>query len=221
MEPLVVDTVVLDIDGTLLDSTYHHTVAWVRAFAAHGHRVDAWRVHRTIGMGGDRLVAHVAGDAVEERDGDGVRERWEREFDAMIEETTLLPGAAELLDALAERGFRVVLASSSIPSHAEHALKLLRADRRVDGWTTADDAEESKPDPELVEAALTKVEAERAVLVGDATWDVEAGTAAGIPTIGVRSGGFGAEELRAAGAVLVVDDVADLLARLDDVLRPA
>lgn len=219
--PLTVDTVVLDIDGTLLDSTYHHTVAWVRAFAAHGHQVDGWRVHRAIGMGGDRLVAYVAGDHAERESGDAIRDRWEEEFDAMLEEAVLLPGARELLDLLEERGFTVVLASSSIPKHAEHALRLLDAERRVEDWTTAEDAEESKPDPELIEAALASVQADRAVLVGDSVWDVEAGAAADVPTIGVRCGGFGADELREAGALVVLDDAAELAERLDDLLRSA
>lgn len=219
--PVTAGTVVLDIDGTLVDSTYHHTVAWVRSFAAHGHQVAGWRVHRAIGMGGDRLVAAVVGDAAEEADGDAVRERWQQEFDQMISETTLLPGAVELIDALGEAGFTVVLASSSIPEHARRALDLLEAGRRVSGWTTADDAESSKPDPELVETALAKVGGGQAVLVGDSVWDVEAGARAGIPVIGVRCGGFGADELLEAGAVAVYDDPADLVARLDQALRPA
>jgi HAD superfamily hydrolase (TIGR01549 family) len=219
--PLPVDTVVLDIDGTLLDSNYHHTVAWVRAFARHGHDVPGWRIHRQIGKGGDRLVAAVAGDDVEESDGDAVREAWEEEFDAIIDQTTLLPGARDLVRALSDRGFDVVLASSAIPRHARHAMELLAADDEVDAATTAEDAEETKPDPELLDVAIGKVDGTRSVLVGDTVWDVEAAATRDIPTIGVLSGGIAADELLGAGARLVVEDAAELLTRLDDLLRPA
>lgn len=215
------DTVVLDIDGTLLDSNYHHSLAWARAFAHVGRDIPVWRIHRCIGMGGDRLVAAVAGDEAEAKDGDRVRDRWEQEFDALIEETTLLDGARELLDALAERGLEVVLASSSIPRHAEHPLELLDAERRADGWTTSEDAEDSKPHPELIEKALERVGGGRAVMVGDAVWDVESATRAGLPTIGVRSGGTSAAELLEAGAVAVYDGPRDLLDHLDDALARA
>ena len=216
-----VQTVVVDIDGTLLDSNYHHAVAWTRAFRAHGVDVPGWRVHRTLGMGGDRLVAAVAGDEVEERVGDDVRATWEKEYDALIEHTTLLPGARELLAACRERGLAVALASSAIPRHAQHALELLGAGELADGWTTAEDAEESKPDPELLDEALARVEGGAAVMVGDTVWDVEAAAGRDIPTIGLLSGGIGAEELRAAGAVAVHDDPRDLVRHLDEALRAA
>lgn len=216
------DTAVVDIDGTLLDSTYHHTLAWARALALVGCDVPAWRIHRAIGMGGDRLVTAVAGAEIEDRHGDAVRERWEQEFDAMIDQTTLLPGARELLDGLAAAGLRVVLASSSIPRHAEHPLRLLRAEDRTSGWTTSADAEASKPDPELIDVALDRLPGEpgrhRALLIGDSVWDVEAAARAELPTVGVRSGGFSESELLGAGAAAVYDDPADLLARLDEAL---
>ncbi|WP_181312308.1 HAD family hydrolase [Nocardioides campestrisoli] len=218
--PLSVDTVVLDIDGTLLDSNYHHTVAWVRAFARFGHDVPAWRIHRQIGKGGDRLVAAAAGQEVEDADGDAVRDAWEEEFDAIMDQTTLLPRARDLLVALDERGFSVVLASSAIPRHAKHATELLAADDLVDAATTAEDAEETKPDPELLDAAIAKVGGRRAVVVGDSVWDVEAANARDLPTLGVLSGGFSRQELEAAGAVAVVEDVAELVERLDELIRP-
>src|SRR4051794_111493 len=161
------DTVVLDVDGTLLDSNYHHTVAWARAFAGVGLTVPLWRIHRHIGMGGDRLVPAVAGDAVEEQWGDDVRDRWEKEYDELIDQTQLFGRARELLAALQQAGVEVALASSSIPKHAEHAFDLLDAGQLTDTATTSQDAEESKPDPELVEEALERVRGERACLVGD------------------------------------------------------
>ncbi|WP_122818392.1 HAD family hydrolase [Nocardioides pantholopis] len=216
------DTAVVDIDGTLLDSNYHHTLAWSRAFAHVGCDIPAWRIHRALGMGGDRLVAAAAGEEVERQHGDAVRDRWEQEFDALIDETTLLPGARDLLDGLAAAGLRVALASSSIPKHAEHPLRLLGADDRAAAWTTSEDADSTKPDPELLERALDRLDGERrAVMIGDSVWDVEAASRAHLPTIGVRSGGFSEAELREAGAVAVYDDPRDLLADLDQALLNA
>ncbi|QZY30001.1 HAD family hydrolase [Nocardioides coralli] len=213
-----VDTVVFDIDGTLVDSNYHHTIAWHRAFRAHGHDVPCWRIHRCIGMGGDRLVAAAAGQEVEDRDGDAVRKTWEQEYDEMLREPTALPGARELLSTLRDRGMTVVLASSAIPRHASRALELLGADERVDEVTTSEDAEESKPDPELLEAAIARADARSSVLVGDSVWDVEAANRVGIRTVAVLTGGFSEAELRSAGAAWVLSDTRDLLARLDDVV---
>jgi HAD superfamily hydrolase (TIGR01549 family) len=208
----------LDIDGTLLDSTYHHALAWARAFTEVGHPVPVWRLHRLIGMGGDRIVAEILGAELAEEVGEEVSSRWEAAYDEVIGATRLLPGARELLDGLRAAGLEVVLASSSIPKHAEHALRLLVADDRADAWTTAEDAAESKPHPELLEAALDRTRGDRAVMIGDATWDAIAAARVGVPTIGLRCGGFGEAELRAAGAVAVYDDPADLLAHLDEAL---
>jgi HAD superfamily hydrolase (TIGR01549 family) len=210
------DTVVLDVDGTLLDSNYHHTVAWARAFDAVGVTVPLWRIHRHIGMGGDRLVPAVAGDEVEQRSGDEVRDRWKKEYDELIDQTRLFAHARELLVALREAGVGVALASSSIPEHAEHAFELLDAESLTDTATTAEDAEESKPHPELVDEALSRVGDGDACLVGDSVWDVEAAKRAGIPAYALLSGGYGRRELEDAGAVAVYDDVADLLAHLED-----
>lgn len=215
------EVALLDIDGTLLDSTYHHALAWSRAFADAGHPVPVWRLHRHIGMGGDRLIPSVSSDEIASRLGDELEERHKKAYDGLIGETRLLPGATELLDGLRAAGLRVVLASSSQPEHAEHALELLRAGERTDAWTTSEDASESKPDPELLEAALAQVEGSRAVMIGDATWDVIAAAEVGIPTVALLSGGFGEEELRAAGAVAVQEDPADLLAHLDAALEAA
>jgi HAD superfamily hydrolase (TIGR01509 family) len=210
----------VDIDGTLLDSNYHHTVAWSRGFEAAGDAVPLWRLHRHMGMGGDRLVAAVAGDEAEEQHGDAIRARWEKEFDAMIGETRLFAGARALLDGLTAHGIEVVLASSGKPKHAEHALALLDAEESAAAWTTSEDVEKTKPHPELLEVALAKVGAEpsEALVIGDAVWDVEAGARLGIPTVAVLCGGFGRDELIGAGAVAVHDDPRDLLDHLDEVL---
>ena len=210
---------VLDIDGTLLDSNYHHTLAWARAFSAVDGTVQLWRIHRHIGMGGDRLVAAVAGDEVEERLGDQIRERWAKEYDSLIDETRLFAGARGLLVRLRRAGLIVALASSSIPRHAKHALELLDADDLADFTTTADDVAESKPDPALVQTVLDGVGTSAACMIGDSTWDVHAATDAGIPTIGLCTGGYGHQELITAGAICVYDDLVHLTSDLDQALR--
>ena len=208
--------VVLDVDGTLLDSNYHHVIAWSRAFEQVGVEVPMWRIHRAIGMGGDKLVPAVAGDDVESAHGDEVRERWEKEYNELIEETRLLPGAKELLSALKRRGLAVALASSSIPEHAQHAFDLLGADDLADAATTSEDTEESKPDPDLIDEALARVGTRRACVVGDSVYDMEAAERAGVPAYGVLTGGYGRAELLDAGARGVYEDLDDLLGHLDE-----
>jgi HAD superfamily hydrolase (TIGR01549 family) len=214
--PDVMDTVVLDVDGTLLDSNYHHVVAWSRAFERSGVRVPGWKIHSALGMGGDRLVPAVAGEDVEREHGSEIREAWEKEYDGMLDELQLLPGARALLDALRHRGVNPVLASSAIPRHAERAFELLGADRRAGTATTAEDAEESKPDPELIVKAIDRVRGSEACVVGDAVWDVEAAQRAGLPAYGLLCGGTSRAELLEAGAREVYVDPADLIAHLDD-----
>ena len=216
------DTVIFDIDGTLLDSNFHHAVAWSRAFEqALDRHVPVAAIHRHIGMGGDRLVGAVAGDEVEEQHGDAIRDRWEKEYDQLMGETQLFECARELLEAVRNAGSKVVLASSSIPKHAERALELLDAEEHADEWTTSEDAEESKPAPHLLDEALAKVSGQQAVMIGDSVWDVLSANERDIPTIGLLSGGYGRQELLDAGAVAVYADPADLLAHLPEALRTA
>ena len=209
---------VLDVDGTLMDSNYQHALAWYRAFRSLGETFPIWRIHRLIGMGGDQLVAALGGDDVEARIGDEARERWVQEADPLMTEVALLPGARELIVALKDRGHRVVLASSGKPHHVDHGLDLLDARELVDGWTTSEDVEETKPAPDLLQVALKKIGEPAdapSVVVGDSVYDVEAAKKAGMPAIVVRSGGFGDDELRNAGAVAIYDTPADLTAALD------
>jgi HAD superfamily hydrolase (TIGR01509 family) len=210
---------VLDVDGTLVDTNYQHALAWYRAFRSLGETFPIWRIHRLIGMGGDQLVAALGGDGVEERIGDEARERWVKEADPLMAEVALLPGARELIVALKERGHRVVLASSGKPHHVERALDLLEARELADAWTTSEDVEATKPAPDLLQVALKKlgepVDAP-SVVVGDSVFDVEAAKNAGMPAVVVRSGGFGDDELRDAGAIAIYDTPADLMAALDE-----
>ncbi|MEI4272850.1 HAD family hydrolase [Klenkia sp. LSe6-5] len=210
---------VLDVDGTLVDSNYHHALAWYRALRSLGETVPVWRLHRHIGMGGDQLVAAVGGDELEERIGDAARERWEQEVQPLLDELAPLPGARDLLVAVRERGHRLVLASSGKADQVDRYLDLLDARELAEAWTTSDDVEASKPAPDLLQTALRKLGEPHdaaAVVVGDSVYDVEAAKRAGMPAVVVRSGGFGDDELRTAGAVGLYDTPADLVAALDE-----
>ena len=206
----------LDVDGTLVDTNYQHALCWYRAFKEHDVVLPIWRLHRHVGMGGDKFVPAVAGDEVEERIGEAVRDRWENLFDEVIDEVAALDGAHELLRDLERRGQAVVLASSSIQKHLDHFLDLLDARDVADGWTTKDDVEETKPEPDLVEAALAKAGTRDAVMVGDTPWDIEAARNAGIETVCLVTGGFSEQELRDAGAVAVFESVEELRGHLDE-----
>ena len=207
---------VLDVDGTLVDANYHQVLAWYRAFRKHGVVLPMWRLHRHVGMGGDNFVPAVAGDDVEERLGDDLRDEWERQFDELIDEVQPLAGARELIGDLKKRGHTVVLASSSIEKHLDHFIDLLDARELADAWTMKDDVEQSKPEPDLVNAALEKAGTREAVMIGDTPWDVEAAQKAGVETICVLTGGFSEQELRDAGAAAVFESIEELRRRLGE-----
>jgi HAD superfamily hydrolase (TIGR01509 family) len=215
------DAVLLDVDGTLVDTNYQHALLWYRAFREQGIVLPVWRLHRHVGMGGDKYVAALAGEDVDRRIGDRLRDRWEELFDGVIDEVEPLAGAHELIRDLKGAGRPVVLASSSIEKHLQRFLDLLDARELADAWTTKDDVESSKPEPDLVEAALVKAGTRDAVLVGDTPWDVEAARRAGIETVCVMTGGFSEQELRDAGAVAVFESIEDLRRRIAETpLRP-
>jgi HAD superfamily hydrolase (TIGR01549 family) len=209
------DVAAFDVDGTLVDTNYQHTLAWFRALRAHDITVPIWRIHRSVGMGGDQLVAEVAGDDVEERLGDELRAQWKKEFDPMIGEVVAFEGARDLLIAARERGFAVVLASSGEAEHTEHYIDLLDAKDLIDARTTSDDVEQTKPAPDLVQTAVDKVGGRKGILIGDSTWDCQAAAKAGALSIAVRTGGFSPEELTEAGAAGVYDSLTDLIDDLD------
>ena len=209
---------VLDVDGTLVDSNYQHALAWYRALRSLGETFPIWRIHRLIGMGGDQLVIALGGQELEDRVGEEGRKRQGKEVDELIGEVAPLPGARDLLLAVKERGHRLVLASSGQPRHVDVALDLLDARDVADAWTSSEDAEATKPAPDLLQVALRKLGAPAdaaSVMIGDSVWDVEAAKKAGMPAIVVRSGGFGDDELTAAGAVAIYDTPGDLAAALE------
>ncbi len=209
---------ILDIDGTLVDTNYHHCLAWFRAFRRFDIVLPIWRIHRHIGMGGDQLVSAVCGEETENQHGDGIRDAEGEEYSALIGEVQVVSRARELILALKDRGHAVVLASSAKSDEVEHYVGLLDAAEIVDGWTTSADVEATKPAPDLVRAGLARVggREDEAVMVGDTPWDIEAAGKTSVPTLAVVTGGFSEQELRDAGALAVYESVAELERGLDD-----
>lgn len=206
------DAVLFDIDGTLVDSTYHHALAWHRAFTRLGDPPPMWRIHRTIGMGGDKLVAEVAGEETEAEHGDELRDAWREEYLEIRAEVQPLAGATDLVRRLAADGYQVALASSGDPQFAQEAIDLLGIDDQVEVLVTSEDVEGSKPEPDLVGVTLERLgDVDRTVFVGDTPYDVEAACRAGMGCVAVLTGGFSRAELTEAGASLVVESLAELV----------
>ncbi|MBS1861142.1 MAG: HAD family hydrolase [Actinobacteria bacterium] len=207
-------TVVLDVDGTLVDTNYQHAIAWHRAFREHGYRVAIWEIHRHIGMGGDQLVGSLLGEEAEDADGDELRDAQAEAYGKLIGEVEAMECASELIAELDEAGVTVILASSAAGDEVNRYVELLGAGERIAGATTAADAERTKPHPELVQTALDKYgSGGPALMVGDSTWDVKAAEAAGVPTLALLTGGFSEAELREAGAAEVEHSVASIRER--------
>ena len=205
--------VLLDVDGTLIDTNYHHAIAWYRAFREHRIVLPVWRIHRHVGMGGDQLIPALAG---EEADEDALSDARSQHFARLIDEVAPLAGARELVVDLKERGHPTFLASSAPQDELDHYLDLLDARELVDGWTTDDDVESTKPEPDLVRAALDKAGTNNAVMVGDTPWDIEAAKRAGLDTVTVMTGGYSEQELREAGAAAVFESLTELRRHLDE-----
>lgn len=205
--------VLFDIDGTLTDTNYLHVLAWRRAFLDAGEDIASARIHRMIGASGRVLMQELLG---EERD--DVKEGWSAHFDRLKPEVRAFPGAADLLRAVAAKGPKVVLATSSEPDDVEVLREAIGADDAISAVTSAGDVDEAKPSPEVFQTALEEAGAAPgdALVVGDTTWDCEAAAKAGLRTIGFLCGGISRAELEAAGAVAIYEGPADLLAHLDE-----
>jgi HAD superfamily hydrolase (TIGR01549 family) len=204
-------TIVLDVDGTLVDTNYQHAIAWHRAFRDHGYRVAIWEIHRHIGMGGDQLIESLIGEAGENESGEELRDAHSEAYSKLIGEVEAVEGASELIAELDDAGATVILASSAQQDELDHYVELLGAGERIAGATSAADAERTKPHPELVETALDRYgSGGPALMVGDSTWDVKAAKAADVPTLALLTGGFSEAELREAGAVEVKHSLAAL-----------
>ena len=211
-------TAIVDVDGTLVDTNYQHAIAWYRAFRDHGLTIPMWVIHRHIGMGGDQIVPALAGEEFAEEHGEAVRDAEKDHYRALIDEVEPLPGARTLLERLKENGHTIVLASSAKEEELDRYLDMLDARELADHWTSSADVEATKPEPDLVRAALDKGEAaaDSAVMIGDSTYDCEAAGRAGVRTIAVLSGGFAGEELREAGAAAVYDSAEELVRHIDE-----
>ena len=201
---------ILDVDGTLVDTNYQHAIAWYQAFRQSDCHLPIWRIHRHIGMGGDQLVESLAGKEFDEEHGEDVRAAEKALYLATIPTVEPLGESRELIEDLKRGGSAVVLASSAKPDEVDRYLDLLDARDLADDWTTSADVEETKPEPDLVVAALDKLGTKDAVMVGDTPWDVEAARKAGIETVCILTGGFSRAELEEAGAVAVFESVAEL-----------
>jgi HAD superfamily hydrolase (TIGR01549 family) len=210
------DTAIFDVDGTLVDTNYQHALAWYRAFRRYDIVRPLWRLHRGIGMGGDTFVPSLGGQEVEEKYGDALRDAWVEEFDQLIGEISPLEGAHELLQEVKDRGFKLVLASSGKKKHVEAFLDLIDGKSLADAWTTSEDAENSKPAPDIVETAMKRVEGDVGLMVGDSIYDVIAAGKLDIPTVTVRTGGFSVGELQEAGALKVYDSLVAFREDLDN-----
>jgi HAD superfamily hydrolase (TIGR01509 family) len=210
--------VLFDVDGTLVDTTYLHAVAWWAALRQHEHDVPMARIHRAIGMGSDKILDHLLGDDRDRDADDELAAAHGALYGAWWERLRPLPGAAALLRACAERGLTVVLASSANERELAVLREVIDAEDVITAATSAADADKGKPAPDILQAALEQsgVDPAQAVYVGDSVWDVQAAGKLGMACIGLSCGGTGAAELHEAGAVAVYDDPADLLAALGD-----
>ena len=206
-------TVLLDVDGTLIDSNDAHAEAWTAALNEHRIRVDVCRVRPLIGMGGDKLLPEIAGVSESSRRGRAIASRKKALFEALVPTLQPTPGARALLERLRDHGVEMVVATSADGRELESLLRQAGVDDLLPARASRDDAEESKPDPDIVHAALKRAHArpEASVLIGDTPYDIRAAERAGIGTIALRCGGYWSDEdLR--GALAIVDSPAALCA---------
>jgi HAD superfamily hydrolase (TIGR01549 family) len=212
--------VLFDLDGTLVDSNYQHSLAWYRAFREGGIVLPLWRIHRCIGMGGDQIVPALIGDARDRQVGDALRASQKARFEEMLGEIEPLEGAHELLVDLRGRGYELILASSSPPEYLDRYLDLLDARDLVDAATTAQEVEATKPAPDIVETAKAKARQHALVMVGDSPWDIQSAARAGISCATLLTGGYSEKELLEEGAAAVFASLVELRAHLGTSFLP-
>ena len=208
--------VLFDVDGTLIDSSYIHAISWWGAFRQYGHDVPMAAIHQLVGMGGARLVDNLLPSDRDHDEDEDIMASHGALYASHWPSLRALDGAKDLLGQCHAGGLAVALASSARERDLQVMRSVLDADAFIDAATSANDAAESKPAPDILEAALKSVgvDAAHAVYVGDAVWDMKAAAALGIPAIGVTCGGIHADQLRDAGAVEVYEGPRDLLANL-------
>ncbi len=208
--------IILDVDGTLVDSNDAHANAWIEALAEQGITVPFQRVRKLIGMGGDKLLPRVAGIAADSSQGKTITQRRAEIFKKRyLPSIRAFPGARELLQHMRDHRLKLAVASSAKKDELNALLQICGADRVIDAQTSSDDADRSKPDPDIVGAALTEAALgpDEVIMLGDTPYDIEAAERARIGTIALRCGGWSDTDL--TGAVAVYNDPADLLARYD------
>ncbi len=208
---------ILDVDGTLVDSNDAHIRSWQGALSQHGYDCTYEEIRRLIGMGSDNLLPNAVGVEKDTPEGKRLSDAWSEIFERdYLPTLKAVPRTWEMLLALKGHGLKLVAASSAKGDMLEKLLEVAGATDLLEDSTSADDAENSKPAPDIVEAALEKVglEAGEVLMLGDTPYDIEAARKLGIGTIGLRCGGWDDEGLK--GAVAIYDDPADLLARLED-----
>jgi HAD superfamily hydrolase (TIGR01509 family) len=203
--------VIFDVDGTLLDNNYFHTVAWWRAFRDAGIDVPMAQIHRRIGMGGDKMMAALIGEQRQD-----LNDAHGREFARFRPEMRALPGAAELLFAVRELGLGVVIGTSAKPENIARMLEAIGAKEAIDAVVSSGDVDQSKPAPDIFSTAAARgnLDPARTLAVGDTGWDVEAARRAGFGCVCLLTGGWAAAELESAGAIAVYETPAELLHRL-------
>jgi HAD superfamily hydrolase (TIGR01509 family) len=203
--------VVLDVDGTLMDTNYLHTEAWARAFEETGYRIPRVKIHKEVGKGSGLLIREFVDD---EETVEKIEELHSEFYGELQEHGHPLPGAKELISSLKERGYEVWFVTSAKDEELEHHMQELEAEGNIDGVVNSSAVENPKPAPDIFEEALRRAgaTADETVAVGDAVWDVEAAREAGVRTVAVLSGGaYHKEALEEAGAVAVYEDCAALL----------
>ncbi|WP_349469317.1 HAD family hydrolase [Paenarthrobacter sp. CAP02] len=208
--------VLFDVDGTLIDSSYFHAMAWWQAFRREGLDIEVSAIHRRVGMGGDKLIQSLVPDCTDEMQED-LKSAHGAVFSTFWPTLRPFDSARDLLAACSDAGLAVGLASSAQQRDLDVSRHLLDAGSSIDAWTSSNDAEESKPAPDILVACLEKlgVDPEDAVFVGDAVWDVKAGAAIGVPVVALTCGGISEAELRDAGAAEVYDNPQHLLEHLE------
>ncbi len=207
--------ILLDIDGTLVDSNEAHVEAWVQALHENGYEVSKEKIRPLIGMGSDNLLPAAVGVDKESGPGKRIAERHGELFKERLPRLRPFPGVRPLLEKMKAEGLKRLVATSAEPDDVKALLEIAGVTDLVEGAADSGDAESSKPDPDVVKAALARLKLgpEEVLLLGDTPYDIEAATRAGVGTLAVRSGGFPDEELE--GALALYDDAADLLARYD------
>ena len=205
--------VLVDVDGTLVDSNYHHTIAWPRALRDHGCNARLAAIHRLVGMGSSQLLEAVIG-----HNDDKIAASWRTHFDELLPEVYAFERAADLLRSMHDRGLTVVLATSSPKDLLDAFRTKIDADEAIDVLVTADDISAAKPEPDVFVVALAKagLERDRTVVLGDASLGRPGVGACRVAGVGLETGGFSRPELEHEGVVAVYRDPADLLDQLDD-----